>query len=94
MRKVKILRVCNRLILEVFQNSIGQSNIREYYSNLPKDTKIVSVHSNYERATFDFLISSKTFEEVPEGVVPPIFEYNEFVTSDVNKNWIKKWLMG
>jgi len=40
---------------------------------LPKDTTVVCVHSNWERGTLDFMIASSEFSRVLPGAVPERF---------------------
>lgn len=75
MRRVKILRVCNSLLMDLFKSGRQGENLVKYYSNLPKDVKVISCQPNFERNTTDYLISSGTFEIVEEGFFPPEFEY-------------------
>ena len=74
-RRVKILHVHDQVVLSVFAQRVPAGTVKEYYdicwSDLPEDVELISVHYDPERLAFAFLISHKSFEEIPIGDCVP-----------------------
>lgn len=75
MRKQKIVSVPEALVLEVvirFSTSgPNYINVCRFDDKIPKDVRVISVHSNYMTGTFDFIIEHESFDEVSDVEMLP-----------------------
>jgi hypothetical protein len=75
-RRVKVASVRQHDVLDWFVYSLSgwpEHLVLPMLVGIPADAKVECVVNNPLARTFDFLISHPSFDEVPEGDVPPGF---------------------
>lgn len=75
-KRVKIVRLDERLIVDVLnwcRDPKGYLMLPDV-EGLPEDAVVVSCRDNWERRTLEVLVYHPSFEEVPEGDIPPVIE--------------------
>ena len=79
----KILSLDQRIVLELLSDYDNYFKPHKCISNLPDDVKVLSVHENHAKRTFDYVIESSEFEETSNTCMLPEFDYD---LSWINKN--------
>ncbi len=75
-KRIKILHVPYNKVLRLFDTlPAGQDQLCLHrFDGLPPDVFVRSVHPDFIRHSFAFVLRSAEFEEVPEGVAAPEIE--------------------
>jgi len=72
-RRYKLIYISDRVILKMIKGLFGYEclNLPDVSECLPDDAQVMSVHFDYERASFAFVVYSTTFDVVPAGAMIP-----------------------
>jgi len=83
--RVKRIELSFEYLLELLHGSNG-----DYESNLPEDAEVVAVKPHeYSFDKFYVYLRSREWEDVLEGDIVPIFEFEMKDVTDYYKNWSK-----
>ena len=89
-KRLKIIEI-SFPFLEIFiKGELNFEEYKKYYSNLPKDTKIIRVCDTsqcmpfYHMTSMSLIIESQEFEELPIGTRIPHFNF-EFIKTNMKE---------
>lgn len=72
-RRYKLIYISDRIILKMIKGLFGYGcvHLPDVSECLPEDSQVMSVHFDYSKASFAFVIYSSAFDVVPDGAAIP-----------------------